>query len=129
MVSDYSSTLSKLYLFVYKITVTFISYPLQPCYENIPFMMATMPPMAASYNQTIANKDFLSSQSFIAQNELELRQRQEHSEMLTELTRMREQQIRLVEADIKDRMERAVQDLLNQIEKGKTEFDRKVWKR
>ena len=90
----------------------------QPCYENLPLVMAPVAPMAPRYDQCY-KPDFLLSQSFVAQNELELRQRHEHSEMLQELTRLREQQVSMVEADIKDRMERAVQDLLKQMEKGR----------
>ena len=86
--------------------------------------MAPMAPMAPRYDTSMSSMtpDFLLSQSFMAQNELELRQRHEHSEMLQELTRMREQQIRLVESDIKERMERAVQDLLKQMEKGEWKY-------
>ena len=73
--------------------------------------------MAPRLDQSI-NKDYLTTQSFIAQNELELRQRQEHSEMMRDVTRMREQQVLYIENDIKEKMERAMQELLYKIEKG-----------
>lgn len=56
--------------------------------------------------------------SLVAQNELECKQRVEHGEMFRELARKREEQIQELEGDLKRQMEKAVNDLLYQMDTG-----------
>ena len=57
-------------------------------------------------------------QSLVAQNELECRQRHEHGEMFRELARLREEQVKSLEIDLKRQMERMVNDLLYKLDSG-----------
>ncbi len=60
--------------------------------------------------------------SLVAQNELECRQRHEHGEMFRELARLREEQVKNLEADLKTQMERSVRDVLHRMDSGEPQI-------
>ena len=60
--------------------------------------------------------------SLVAQNELECKQRHEHGEMFRELARLRDEQVRSLELDLKRQMERAVSEVLYKMDTGNISF-------
>ncbi len=70
--------------------------------------------------ENISKENFEESvgKSLVAQNELECKQRHEHGEMFRELARLRDEQVKSLEADLKGQMEMSVGDVLRQLDEG-----------
>ena len=74
------------------------------------------------------SKPYFKEQAFIAQNELEMRQRHEQFEIWGDIEKARETQIQSLEKDIRNEMEKAVQEIFMHMDAGMFEGDLDVEK-